>query len=536
MLTKREIMKKYTDLLSEYKIRLIIAMILLVVSTILIIYIPKIAGQTINLFLDDEVLTNKSQVITNLIELILLTVIGYLLKLPSNRIMIFIGEKITYNLRMELHNKLITEKLELIDFEHSGNIMARINNDLMNVRNLITTHLANYLSYLLTAILSLILLINTHLELSLIYIVSLPFYLILIYYIDKKSKKSYKKHQKEMGVMMGNMGDSFRNQLAIKAFNSEEYIEKKFEKINKQTTDYFFMSRSATSLNPPFTLLVINLCTISVYIFSVYLLIHNQIEIGTLLTVILYGQIFFKQVKSLSNSLNSLETSLASMDRIYEVLDSKSYTSDPYDVPKENIKGEIEFKNVNYNQTLKDFNFKVDAGDLVSITGSPSSGKSTLMELLIGLMKIDSGEILLDGTNIYDMDVYEYRGLFGYVPQEKWIFDGTIAENIGYGIDDYTEDDIKNVCKLLGIDNIIESLPDKYNTKISDDKNTISDSEKDLITLARAMIRNPKICIIDDYEEDVTNILKNRTTFFITNNENIIQKSDKVINMDLIKK
>lgn len=180
---------------------------------------------------------------------------------------------------------------------------------------------------------------------------------------------------------------------------------------------------------------------------------------------------------------------------------------------------------------INDFNLKIDSLDLVSITGQIGSGKSTLVGLLVGLYSVDSGEILLDGRNIYEIDSNSYRNILGYVSSQKWIFEGTIAENIGYGIAEYDTDDIKKVCELIGFDEIVEKMPDKYDTKISDEKNKISDSERGMICIARALIRNPKILILDEVTVDITDILDEMTVFIITDDESIINRSDKVIDL-----
>ena len=262
------------------------------------------------------------------------------------------------------------------------------------------------------------------------------------------------------------------------------------------------------------------------------MLINNEILLGTLLTVILYGKLLTKPLLRASALLTSWQTSLASLDRILEIIETPVENSKgSIELDKNNLEPVIEFKNVSYGNIINNFNLKITPGEIVCITGPINSGKSTLMELLIRLHEVDSGEILIDNMDINKIDSDSYKNIFGYVPSEKWIFEGTIAENIGYGLDEYNLENVKKACEAIGFDEIIESKPNKYETKISDEKNTISNSEKELICIARALIGNPKILIFDDINVDISNILDGKTTFIITNDKKILEKSDKVITL-----
>lgn len=523
MLNKKEILRKYFDLISEFKVNLIISMVLLVVSTICVVYAPRLAGQTVNLFLKTFDATTRHTILKNIVILILLYGLGYLLKLPAHRTMIFVGEKVTYKLRIALHEKLTGMPLEFFNRESSGNILGRINNDLMNIREMSALHLSNYLSYLLSTIFVLILIMATSWEIGLVYLCSIPLYVICFYISDVKSKNHYKKHQRQMGEMSGYMGDSLDNHLVIQAYNCEDYIEDGFDDINRDVTDDFYASRCYTGMNPPLIRLLNNLTIIIVYVFGTLLLISHEIDIGTLLSIILYAQILMKPIKNISGALNSLETLVASINRVYEILDLPSETSQGKKRLND-IKGDVEFRNVDGVTSL------VNAGEIVSIIGPNDMSKTRFVEELLGLYRVENGEILLDGLNIYEIDVNDYRMQFGYVPYDRWIFNGTIAENIGYGLDECTMEDIEKVCEAIGFDKIIKNLPDRYDTVISDEKNNVSHTEKELISIARALIRNPKILILDNVKTDISHLFKDKTVFIIGNEE--LKNCDRLIEVD----
>lgn len=532
MRSQIELLSEFYKILYEYKFRVLFSMMLIVISTFCIIYIPKVAGQTVNFFLDGLMDTDYKDVFKNLIILLGLYSVGHILKLPASRMMIFVGEKTTYKLRMKLYDVLFSAELKHIYANTSGNIMSRLNTDLMNVRYFIIYYLSEYLGVLLTIIFTIDLIISTNYKLSLIYLSLLPLFGIVIYYFDYRSKPKYKKHQNEIGKMMGFMGETVSNHTAVLAYHCQDYIEEKFEKMNYDVDKYYKSSRLSTGAIPPFSRLFINLGNICAYLYGVYMLINHEILLGSLLAVILYGKLLTKPLLRASALLTSLQSSLASLDRVLEIIETPTtIPQGTIAIDKNEINPTIEFKNVNYENIINDFNLKIDSGELVSIIGPIGSGKSTLMELLIRLYEIDSGEILLDGIDIYKIHPNSYKNIFGYVPTEKWIFDGTIAENIGYGLDRYTLDDVKKACSQIGFDEIVEAKPDKYDTKISDEKNMISNSEKELICIARAIIGNPKVLILDDVNVDITNILNERTIFIITDDEKIINISDKVIDL-----
>lgn len=528
----RKTLFHFYKLLYEYRFRILLSIIILSVSTFCITYIPKIAGETINYFLDGSAKTDYGNVFENLIYLLALYALGYLLKLPASRIMIFVGEKTAYKLRMRLYDVLISADLKQIYANTSGNIMSRLNSDLMNVRTFIIYNLSEYFGILITLIFTIDLIISTNYELGLIYIGLLPIAAIIIYYFDLRSKPNYKKHQNEMGNLIGYMGESVHNHTAILLYHCQDYVERKFEKINDDVDKYYKSSRLSTGTIPPFAQLFINLGNICVYILGVYMLINHKILLGTLLSVILYGKLLNKPLLRASALLTSLQTSLASLERIMEIIETPNPNPKGSIKLDSDVKPSIEFKNVNYGNIMNDLNFKINPGELVSITGPISSNKTTLMELLIRLYEIDSGEILLDNIDIYKIEPDSYKDIFGYVPSEKWIFEGTIAENIGYGLEDYTLDDVKKVCEIVGLTEIIESKSNKYETKISDEKNTISNSEKELVCIARSIIGNPKILILEDVHTDISNIIDGKTVFIITDDEKIIAMSDKVLKLE----
>ncbi|WP_298500679.1 ABC transporter transmembrane domain-containing protein [uncultured Methanobrevibacter sp.] len=315
LVDRKEIARKFNMVLSHYRIHVIISMVLLTISTLCIVYAPKVAGNIVNMFLFDS--DSPNTILANIGLLFTLYSVGYLLKLPSNRFMAFVSEKIAYNLRMELFDNLETIGQTFIQKNSKGHVLSRLNNDLMNIREFISMHISEIIAQFLSILFVIVLILTTDWKLSLIYLITLPIYFICFYYSDIKSKTLYENHKKNLGIMMSYFERSLTNR--------SKFHEKGFEKINETVTDHYIKSRNISNAVFPITTLLTNLSNISVYIIGFYFLVTNEIQLGTLLTVIIYGQLLTKPLKKVSTSLISLETSFSSMKRIFGIIEFEKF-------------------------------------------------------------------------------------------------------------------------------------------------------------------------------------------------------------------
>lgn len=315
LIDRKEIAQKFNRVLSHYRIHVIISMVLLTISTLCIVYAPKVAGNIVNMFLFDS--DSPNTILANIGLLFTLYSVGYLLKLPSNRFMAFVSEKIAYSLRMELFDNLETIGQTFIQKNSKGHVLSRLNNDLMNIREFISMHISEIIAQFLSILFVIVLILTTDWKLSLIYLITLPIYFICFYYSDIKSKTLYENHKKNLGIMMSYFERSLTNR--------SKFHEKGFEKINETVTDHYIKSRNISNAVFPITTLLTNLSNISVYIIGFYFLVTNEIQLGTLLTVIIYGQLLTKPLKKVSTSLISLETSFSSMKRIFGIIEFEKF-------------------------------------------------------------------------------------------------------------------------------------------------------------------------------------------------------------------
>jgi len=310
---RNDILNKFTDILKEDKIKIIISMILLTVSTLCIVYAPKVAGKTADLLLSNSNTFNDPTVYTNLAILILLYSGGYLLTIPTKKIMGTISEKVAYNLRMQLFDKIDAIGSGYIKENSKGLIFSRLNNDVMNIREFVSSRFSDIYAQILSMILVIVLMLMTDFRLSLVYIAILPIYAIAFYLCDYKSRDYYDGHQKHLGRLMSN----FERGLS----NRDSFHEKGFKNINQTVIDYYTKSKNVTNAMVPITTFLTNISNITVYMAGIYFLSVNEIQLGTLLAVIMYGQLLTKPIKKISTSIASIETSFSSIKRIFAIID-----------------------------------------------------------------------------------------------------------------------------------------------------------------------------------------------------------------------
>jgi ABC-type multidrug transport system fused ATPase/permease subunit len=310
---RKDILQKFRTILKDDKAKTIISMILLTASTLCMVYAPKVAGKTVDLLSSNMNSSNDFAIYTNLALLLALYSAGYLFKVPPKRIMGVIGEKVAYNLRMKLFDKLDAVGSGFIQENSKGQILSRLNNDVMNIREFVSFRISEIFAQILSIVLVMVLMVMTDFRLSLIYLMILPVYVICFYLCDYKSKSYYDGHQKHLGRLMS----YFERGLS----NRDSFHEKGFKKINQTVIDYYAKSRNVTNVMEPITIFLTNVSNITVYMAGVYFLSVNEIQLGTLLAVIMYGQLMTKPIKKLSASMASIETAFSSIKRIFVIID-----------------------------------------------------------------------------------------------------------------------------------------------------------------------------------------------------------------------
>lgn len=546
------LLKTIYQLIGKDKYKFILAIALMVIGTFCLAYAPKVAGKITDEF-SKFATTNVfdgNVIVTLLISLLALYVVGNLLKMVTDRMMIFISSNVTLKLRDELHEKMHNVPINYIDSTPSGDIIARLTNDMSSVESMISSTLATLFVQFIIIILVIIMMLILNVELSIIYLILIPLSFGILKFISSRTKVQYKKQQKLVGKLNGVIGDNFNNHLIVKSYNMEEKSLDKFDKINNQIFESYFKSRFYSGFIIPINTILTNLGYIGICVFGGYFIISGSLTIGTFLAFILYGQMLTEPLTTIGNNLNILQSGFSSLENILDVLnveEEKDFENSE-NLLESDVKGEIEFKNVKFGYSedkilMDDVNFVAKSGTTNAIVGPSGAGKTTIVNLLMRFYDINDGTIYLDGKNIYKIKKDDFRKSFGMVLQDSWVFEGTIAENIGYGMENPTIEDIHKAAEMVGCDKFINLLPDGYDTVISEENTNLSVGEKQLLVLARTIISDPKILILDEATSQMDTrtellvtkameeMMKGRTTFIIAHRLFTIKNADKIIFM-----
>ena len=533
--SKLDLVKKFYEYVSEFRNKFIIVAILMISSIAILVYAPRYLGSIINSVVNSFMMSTSfsiEDINDELIGIMVLYLVGYALRIPINRTMSKISEKTTANFKYALEEKLSYLSPNTFNHIYSGNVMARLNNDVANIKSFVNKSIVLFVGDVLIIIFVVISAIHLNPLLSLFFIGSIPIYLLIMYLSYRKSGDTYKIHQDDLGQQMGIIGNHLINRLLIHSYDAKDYSKKKFIKSNDIQKDSFVKSRFYTYISVPFVYLLTYVLQISMYFIAGYLAYKGVITLGTLSTFAFYVQFFKRPLMSLSSVFTSIRIGLSSFSRVLEVLEYP--VNDDIESNRDNsaTNGDIEFKNVSY-KNISDFNLKIEEGQTINLVGE---NKDDLVDLLLGFESASAGDISLNNKNINELSLTSYRHLFGVSLEDDFIIRSSIHNNISYGGDNLTADDVVETCKFLEIHDLIESFPDKYDTSISNDFQNFSSGEAKLICVARAIVSNPKILILNypNYltADKLKSICENRTAIILTPDDTFIDFADRTVHLD----
>lgn len=548
------ILKRLGGYFYKDKKKVIFAVLIVVIGNFALVMAPKLCGNIIDLL--STYVSNGYGFLdmNNFISLILmiagLYIFGNVATIISNKIMIDVSRDVTFKLRRNIVKKLNKVPINYLDVTPTGDIMARLTNDLLTVESLLESDLISVIVQLIIIIPVFIMMLIVNPLLTVVYIVILPVAFLITKYITTKTKKQFKQQQSSVGELNGFMGDNFNNHTLIKTYNMEDESINTFNTINQKFHKSYVKAKFISGFILPISLIINNVGYIALSVFGAYLIIQGSLSIGGFLAFLLYGQMLNSPLSSIASSMNQVQSGFSSVERVFEILDVEEESNDDDKdlVNVDKVKGEIEFKHVEFGyvpekQLFYDVSLNAEPGMVMAIVGPSGAGKTTLINLLMRFYDINSGKILLDGKDINSMKRTELRNVFGMVLQDSWVFDETIAENIAYGKENATMEEIMEVSRIVGCDTFIDTLPDGYNTFISEENSQLSVGEKQLLVLARTVLSNPKILILDEAtsqmdtrtEAMVTRamekLMEGRTTFIIAHRLFTIKNADKIIFM-----
>lgn len=468
----------------------------------------------------------------------------------QNYIMAGVAQSIVYNLRKEVQDKMNRLPLKFFDGKAHGEILSIVVNDVDNVSSTLQQSLTQIISAVVTLIGVLVLMLSISPLLTLITLITLPFTVLVTTKVAGRSRKYFAAQRQTLGELNGHVEEMYGGHRIVKAYGRETASIEKFSDINDNLYENSWKAQFLSGIMRPLIGFVHNIGYVLVSVAGGVLVMRGSIEIGDIQAFNTYSRQFTQPITQTANIANIIQSTVASAERVFELLDEEEEIPDPEN-PKviEDPKGEVEFRNVCFRYKpdeplIENMNLHVKPGEVVAIVGPTGAGKTTVVNLLMRFYEIDSGAILIDGVDTRDMRREDLRELFGMVLQDTWLFHGTIKENIAYGREGATEEEIVAAAKAARADHFIRTLPNGYDTIISQDASNISQGEKQLLTIARAILADPPIMILDEatssvdtrtemlIQQAMRTLMQGRTNFVIAHRLSTIRDADNILVMD----
>lgn len=549
--------KQLLNYLKKYTISISIVMFFAALSTVFAIIGPDILGDAITEIYNGLIAKitgtgsmNFAAIHKTLIILFSLYLLSCIFNFIQSFIMNSISCKIAYSLRKDISKKINRLPMKYFDKKTHGEVLSVVTNDVDTLSGNLSQSLSQIITSITTIIGVLYMMIKISGTMTLASLMIMPISLFGVMFIVSKSQGFFKKQQDYLGNVNGVVEEVYGGHEVVKAFNGEEKALESFSEYNEKLADVAWKSQFISSAMHPLMNFIGNLSYVVVSILGGYLAVKNKIEVGDIVSFTQYIRNFNQPISQLAQISSMLQSTVAASERVFEFLEEEEEVEDtltPLSV--KNIKGDIEFNNVHFgydeNKTIiNDFSAKIKNGQKIAIVGPTGAGKTTMVKLLMRFYDINSGEILIDGKNIKEFKRGELRSLFGMVLQDTWLYSGTIADNIRYGKLDADIEEVKNACRAASVHHFIKTLPDNYNMVLNEETDNISQGQKQLLTIARVILADPKILILDEATSSVDTrteiliqkamdkLMEGRTSFIIAHRLSTIKNADLILVMD----
>ena len=551
-------MRKLIEYLGSYKIAIVIVMFFAVASTIFNIAGPKILGQaTTRLFegVMGQIAGTGSGIDFDYIgRIILITLALYvgssLFGYIQGWIMSGISMDITYRFRKDIADKINRMPFKYFDNTSQGEVLSRITNDVDTVSQTLNQSLSQIITSVVTVIGVLVMMLSISWQMTLIALLIIPLAMGIIVLVVRQSQKYFMQQQDYLGHINGHVEEMFGGHLVMKAFNGEAESVERFEGLNDTLYISAWKSQFLSGLMMPVMNFVGNLGYVGIAILGGYLAVQNAITVGDIQAFIQYVRSFTQPITQIANISNILQQTAAAAERVFEFLAEEEEVpnvDNPLELEK--IEGHLVFQNVQFGYTpdkiiINDFSATVKPGQKIAIVGPTGAGKTTMVKLLMRFYDVGNGAILLDGHNIKDFRREDLRCMFGMVLQDTWLYNDTIMENIRYGQPGASDEDVIEAAKAAHVDHFVRTLPEGYDLVLNEEATNISQGQKQLMTIARAIVINPSMLILDEATSSVDtrtevliqkamdNLMQNRTSFIIAHRLSTIRNADLILVMN----
>ena len=549
--------KKLGQRLSSYKIAIIIVMIFAIGSTIFSIVGPKILGNATT-----EIYTGLMNKINQTggidfakIGKIILFALGLygvsaLFSMIQSYIMAGVAQKVTYKIRNELTEKINKLPMKYFDKRTNGEVLSIITNDVDTLSTGLNQSITQIITSIFTIIGILVMMISISWEMTIVSLLILPISGVILKKVIGKSQKYFVKQQEYLGHVNGQVEEVYGGHNIVKVFGREEQAIKEFEKENEELYKSGWRSQFLSGLMHPLMNFVGNVGYVAVAILGGYFAVKGRITVGNIQSFIQYNKQFTQPINQIAQISSMLQAMVAAAERVFEFLEQPEEIETAMgEIDTSKIKGNVEFKHVNFGYDedktiINDFSANIKEGQKIAIVGPTGAGKTTMVKLLMRFYDVNSGEINIDGHNIKDFKRGELRKMFGMVLQDTWLFGGTVKENIKYGNEEATDGEVIEAAKAAHVHHFIKTLPKGYNSILNEESSNVSAGQKQLLTIARVILANPKILILDEatssidtrteiqIQKAMDNLMKGRTSFIIAHRLSTIKNADLILVMN----
>ncbi len=549
-------LKKLMGYMSIYKIQLLFVIIFAIGGTIFNIVGPKILGKaTTEIFngLVNKVSGGSGMDFGKIGRILLFTLglylISALFSFIQGYIMTGISQRMTYRLRKEISQKINRMPMNYFDTKTHGEVLSRVTNDIDTLGQSLNQSATQMITSVTTIIGVLVMMLSISPLMTVVALLILPISVGLLSVIMKRSQKYFRGQQEYLGNVNGQVEEVYGGHNIVKVFNKEDDVINEFEETNNKLYESAWKSQFISGMMMPIMQFVGNLGYVAVAILGGYLAIKDVIEVGDIQSFIQYVRNFTQPIQQVAQVANLLQSTAAASERVFEFLEEEEEDQTvPNPVSVEGLKGNVEFEHVHfgYNQDkiiINDFSAKVKEGQKIAIVGPTGAGKTTMIKLLMRFYDVNDGAILIDGHNVKDFNRSELREMFGMVLQDTWLFHGSIRDNIRYGKLDATDEEVIEAAKAARVHRFVQTLPGGYDMELNEEASNVSQGQKQLLTIARAILADPKILILDEATSSVDTrteiqiqkamdtLMKGRTSFIIAHRLSTIRDADLILVM-----
>lgn len=543
----KKVMIRLGRYMLRYKWLLLIAIILSFGSNLLQLVGPMLSGYAINAIEPGPGHVDFQQVFYYAGLMLCFFAISSLLGYVLSILMIHISQKIVFNMRKDVFNKLIELPVSFFDKYQTGDILSRISYDIDTVNTSLSNDLVQILTSVITVVGSLAMMISLSPKLVLVFAVTVPMSVIFTRYMTRKVRPLFRNRSAKLGELNGFVEEMVSGQKTIRAYNSEQVIIGRFDNFNDAAVEAYYKADYYGSMTGPSVNFINNLSLSLISVFGALMYLGGQLTLGNVSSFVLYSRKFSGPINEAANILSELQSASAAAERIFRLLDEPVEPADASGaIELKHDGGEVRVENVDFGYergklVLQNLSLLAAPGKLIAIVGPTGSGKTTLINLLMRFYDPNSGVIKVDGTDIKELTRSSLRGSFAMVLQDTWLFNGTIYENIAYGCDGATREQVESAAKAARIHRSIMQLPDGYDTILTEDGVNISKGQKQLLTIARAMLQDANMLILDEATSNVDTrtelqiqaamrkLMENKTCFVIAHRLSTIQNADLIL-------